>query len=511
MSDTTDISIIKSDKTFEVIQSAVNKMVNMIRPTLGPASNKVIISKTTHLMVVDDGVQIARDFELENPEEMAVIRIIRETAVRTNDRVGDGTTGALIMLQAIINEVSRKSKIDGRKIVLELQKGMSDVKKAVEKSAKKIKTKEELKKVAMISFNDEKIAEMISELYFKLGQDATITIDKSPTMETTVEMSEGVKIDNGYISPYMVINPERMESVLEKPYILITDYRVTETNDILNIMNKMAAENKRELVIICENMEQSALATAVLNKIQGKFLILAIVAPKGDHRKILLEDLALMTGAKMFTESKGDKLETAEVKDFGRAQRFICRQNESIIVGPKGKKADIASAISSLRLAYKNETKEKEKIILEDRLGRFTNSIAVIKVGAPTEQEQKALKYKVEDTVNSVKVAYQHGVLCGAGLFLANLKTSSPILNEALKYPAKQLRENMGLDEELKLGPDQALNVVTGKIGDFMEVGVVDPADVILAGIESAISIASILVTSCGMIVESLRKPSNKE
>ena len=506
---------IVTDNTFKVMRSATNKMVDLIRPTFGPASNKVVISKPTHFMVVDDGVQIARDIELPDPKENAFVRVIRETAVKTNDRVGDGTTGALLMVQAIVNEVARRRKVDGRKVELELKRGLEEVQKHLKKSARQITTKEELKKVALISFDDEKIADMVADLYHKLGKDGTITIDKSPTMETTAELSEGTRLDHGYISPYMVNNPERMECVIENPYILLTDYRLMEATDILPIMEKLAAKGKRQLVIIAENVEGNALATLVLNlshvinpetRKPGTFQAVAVTAPSGDMRKQLLEDLAIITGGKMFTESKGDKLENAEVEDLGRAQRFICRRDESVIVKPKGKKEDIEAAVSALRTAIEGEQNERPKKELIRRLGMFTNSIAVIKVGAPTESEQKALKYKFEDAVNAAKEAYQSGVVCGAGLSLASVKTSSSILNEALKYPARQLRENMGLDEDINADVSHVTNVVTGKSGKFMDVGVVDPVNVLLAGVESAVSIASILLTSSGMIVESAVK-----
>src|SRR3990167_6582306 len=267
----TEVTIVH-DKTFEVIKSAVNKLCNFIRPTFGPATNKVIISKILNRGVFDDGVQIARDYELSDPAENAIVNIIREVAIRTNDRVGDGTTGSLLMLQSIINEVGHKTRFNGRQIEKELKRGLEEVKAQLLKQAKKIKTKEEFKKVALVAFDDEKIAEMIADLYVKLGNEGTITIAKSPIMETTVEMSEGIKIDKGYIANSMVINPERMETVLEKPYILLTDYRITEANDLLPIMNQMIKENKRELVIICDNLEQNALATAIVNRMQNIFL-----------------------------------------------------------------------------------------------------------------------------------------------------------------------------------------------------------------------------------------------
>lgn len=493
------------DNVFQTILAAVNKLGDTVRPTFGPASNKVIIDKQIYRMVVDDGVQIARDFELPDPFENAVIKVIRETAVKTNDRGGDGTTGALIMVQSILQILGQRGRIDGRKVEEELKRGFEEFKKQMTAAARPIKTKEELKKVALISFNNEEIAEMISNLYHKLGKDAVITIDKSPTLETIVETTEGTKIDRGYISPYMIVDGNRMETVLEKPYILLTDYRITEVNDILPIMEKMVKEKKHELIVICENMEQGALATAIVNRMQGKFLLVAIPAPS-DDRKQKLEDLALLTGGRFFSAEKGDKLETAEIADLGRSERIIVRRDETIIVTPKGKKADIATAITALRSNIESEKDEKTREQYKNRLAFYTNTMAVIKVGAVTENEQKALKYKVEDAVNAVKSAYQHGVVPGSGIMLASIETSSSILNEALKAPMRQLFENMNMDVP-KLAKGHALNVVTMEEGAFMEVGVADPADVLIAGVESAVSIASLLATSSRMIVETPKEP----
>jgi chaperonin GroEL len=309
----------------------------------------------------------------------------------------------------------------------------------------------------------------------------------------------------------MITNPERMETVLEKPYFLVTDYRITEPSDIIPIMTKMAEGNHRELVVIAENVEQSALATMVVNKVQGKFFTVAINTPTDGDRKVALEDIALMLGARMFTESKGDKLEDAKIEDLGRATRFICKRDESVIIEPKGDKADVATAVTSLREAIKVETNESRKKELQKRLGRFTNTIAVIKVGAPTENEQKTLKYKVEDAVNATREAYVGGVVCGGGMSLARVKTSSALLNEALQYPSRQLMYNMGLDTDLSdLESDEAFNVVTETKGNFMQVGVVDPVEVLIAGVESAVSVASILVTSHAMLVETMKAPAKQ-
>ncbi len=505
---------------FKIIQEATDEMINMIRPTYGPASNKVIIDKFTHRLACDDGVQIARDYESSDPAKNSVVKLIRETAIKTNDRAGDGTTGALIMLQAIIQEVSRRNKFDGRKIELELARGLEEVKEKLTVSKKEIKTKEELKKVAMVAFDNEKIAELLADTYYKLGKDGIITIDKSPTMETTVVTTEGTKIDSGYISPYMVTDPSHMQTIIEKPYILLTDYRLTEVNDIFPIIDKMAKAEKtsRHLVVIAENIEQNALATLLVNLSHvlnpetnkpGSFKLVGIACPPG-NKQTTLDDLALLTGAKMFSSSKGDKLEFAEIKDLGRCERFICKREESIFVGPKGKKGDRATAVTSLRTAIENEKDASVKEELKKRLGMFTNTLAVIKVGAPTENEQKTLKYKVEDAVHAVKSAFKNGVVAGSGLALSRIETSSPILNEALKYPHRQLLENMGIDQPPILKDGEAYNVVTKKSGPFMQVGVMDPVDVLLSGVESAISIASILLTTSGIIVEYNKEDKTK-
>jgi len=520
-------TIIVQEKAFEVIESAVHKMVKLIKPTYGPAGNKVIIKKPTHRMTVDDGVQIARDFgipkknedgsiNINQEAEQAVIDIIKGVAIKTNDRMGDGTTSSLIMLEAIISEVAKKGNKTPRATELELQKGLAEFKEQLKSGKKEIKTKADLKKVALISFDNEPIAEMIADTYSKIGKDGIIAIEKSSTLETTMEFSDGVKLSTGYISQYMV-NTEKLEVLIEKPYILITDYRLTENSDIFPIMEKMAKAKKQGLVVISDNVEQHALATLITNlphvlnpttQKLGTFSSVAIPIPPSENRETFLEDLALLTGATLYTKEKGNKLENLKIEDLGRAERIISSQDQTVIFSPKGKKADIASAITSLRTTIDSELDQRKKDALIKRLGLFTNTVATIKVGALTDEAYKALKYKVEDVVNATKVAYKGGVVCGAGLALSRVKTSSPILNEALKYPSRQLRKNMGLEEEIELKDGQAHNVVTDKTGDFISVGVVDPVDVLIAGVESAVSIASLLITTPGILVE-YQKPQN--
>lgn len=508
-----DVNIITKNP-FDTIRKAVEKAVDLVAPTYGPAGNKVIIKKVTHSMVVDDGVQIMRDLELPDPNEHAVLNVIKEVAIKTNDRAGDGTTGSMIMLGSIISEVARMGRFDGHKLARELKKGLLDATKQLKENVYPIKTLEDLKKVALISFDDPEVSALIAETWHKVGKDGSVTLDTSPSMKTTAQLSEGIALEHGYMHPVMVNNPERLESVIEKPYILITDYRITEAADIMPLMNKLAAGQKNRLVIIADNVEQQALATLIVNqphvynnqtKMNGSFASVAIVGPQGENKLMTLEDIALLTGGKVFSQTKGDKLADAEIADLGQADRFIAKTNSSVIIGAKGKKETVRKAVSDITASIVTAANENEKKAMQNRLAFFTNKVAVIKVGAPTENEYKALRYKVEDAVNSVRAAYRGGVACGAGLSLARLDTSSKLLNAALKEPHRRLMENMGLDVgDLKDG--EAVNVVTEKVGKYMEVGVADPVDVLVAGVESAVSIACLLLTTSGMIVEKPQK-----
>lgn len=511
------VQIITKDP-FDIIVSAVKKAGAAVRPTYGPASNKVIIGKQLYRMVVDDGVQIMRDLELEDAAENEVLKVIRETAVKTNDRVGDGTTGSMIILQELISTVADMTKRDGHAIERELKKAVKEAVGQLRKMAKKVSSREELLKVARVSYDNPEIAEIIADTWHKLGSDGDITLEESPLPTTSAELADGLKIRKGYVSPFMITNPQRMEAVIEKPLFLITDYRLTNSEDVLGILNKVAAAGRNKLVIIAEHIEDAALSTLVINLPQvlnphtgkpGVIQTIAIDAPQSDNMQVTLSDLALLTGARFFSMKKGDKLDTADIKDLGKADRFVAGRNDSLIVRPCGNHLAIKKAISDLRMAVEQTTDENERKSLRKRLGMYTNQIAVIKVGAETDNERKAKKYKVEDSVASVKAAYKGGVVAGGGIALSEIKTSSELLNKALSKPYKQLLENMGINKVPNLKKGEALNVVTGEIGSWMKVGVLDPVDVLVAGIESAVSIACLLVTVSGMIVESVSESND--
>lgn len=502
--------LITTKDPFDIVVSAVKQAGAAVRPTYGPAANKVVIAKQLYGMVVDDGVQIMRDLELPDPNENAILKVLKETAIKTNDRAGDGTTGSMIMLQEIIVGVSELGHRYGHKIERELKAASKEAVEQLRAQAKQVKTKEELVKVARVSYNDPEVAEIIADTWHKVGPDGVVTIEGSVTAKTTAEMADGLSFKRGYISPYMVTDGSRMEAVVEKPYILITDYRLTEAGDVLPIMNLLASKNIHNLVIIAENIEQSALATIVLNKMQGKFNCVAINAPQGDNMTVVLDDIAKLVGARVISADRGDRLEKATIDDLGKAQRFIAKRDSSLIVKPKGDAKLIKKLIADLRMAIADEQDEKAKGKLRERLGLFTNQIAVIKVGGETDNEQKAKRYKVEDAVASVRAAYRGGVVAGGGVALSHIKTSSELLNRALKRPHKQLLENMEITEAPALKSGDALNVVTGEVGPWMKVGVIDPVDVLVAAVESACSIAGLMVTISGLIVEPPVEPKRE-
>lgn len=512
------VQIITKDP-FDIIVSAVKKAGALVRPTYGPASNKVIIGKQLYRMVVDDGVQIMRDLELPDPAENEVLKVIRETAVKTNDRVGDGTTGSMIILQELMSGVADMTKRDGHKIERELKKAAKEAVAQLRKGAKKVTTKDDLLKVARVSYDNPEVAAIIADTWHRVGAEGDVTLEESPLPVTSADLADGLKIHKGYISPFMVTNPQRMEAAIEKPLFLITDYRLTNSEDVLGVLNKLAAAGRNKLVIIAEHVEDAALATLVINLPQvmnphtgrpGVVQTVAISAPQSDNMQVTLADLALLTGARFFSQKKGDRLDTCEITDLGKADRFVAGRNDSLIVRPRGNSQLVKKAVADLRVAVAETTDENERKSLRRRLGMFTNQIAVIKVGADTDNERKAKKYKVEDAVASVKAAYKGGVVPGGGIALSQIKTSSDLLNRALEKPHKQLLENMGIDKAPDVKKGDALNVVTGEVGPWMKVGVLDPVDVLIAGIESAVSIACLLVTVSGMIVETPPEPKRE-
>lgn len=498
------IKNLAKDKVWSTIVKATDSLVSYIAPTFGPSGFKVIVPNKfspRSPSVLDDGVAICEEFELEDEFENQVVNLIRKGAKKTNSRVGDGTTGSLIMLKAIIDEVNAQGKIDSRKVVAELQKAVKEAKEQLLKKAKKVTKVEELEKVARISFDNEKISKVIANLVYKVGHDGVITIQGSNTMETESEIVDGFEFEKGYISPYMATNQERMEAVIENPYILVTDFRFSLATDAIQLMEKLVKEGLRQVVIVAEAVEGDALATFVVNKMQGKFTAIIIGIPGYDDKSEFLDDLAYATGATVLQKDL-NKLEDFKVSMLGEARNIISKPESTVIVGGKGHKADISSAAKRIKTLMEKSAGYKLDQ-LRKRLGRLVNGVAVIKVGASTEEEALTLKYKVEDAVNAVKVAYKSGIVPGGGCSLSNLKTSSDILNRALQMPFAQLFKNSGIEHFEFAANDKAVfNMVTGKSGDYLEVGVIDPVEVLIAQCESAVSIATLLISTTGILAD---------
>jgi chaperonin GroEL len=468
------MKIVEEKQVFGTIMNTVNKLVDLVKPTFGHQSNKVIIGKGFYVSALDDGVQIAKDLELEDEAENYVLKMIREVAVRTNDRVGDGTTSSLIILQALMKEIEKGGKVDGRKITEELKQGLLEAVSQLKKQARKIKSKEDLEKVARISFDNADIAKLLAEIVHKIGADGLIDVETSQGFDIESEMMGGFKMIGGYVSPYMIT--EKEEALLEDPYILVANMEFVNENELLPIIQKILDVGRNSLVIFCKGIEGGALNLLVINKLQGKFKSLAVKTVSNND----FEDIALLTGATLFSPEKGKPV--MEIKDLGRAKKVISKRDTTVIMGGKSDKKVFDTRVKELKdkieNAKDNTTREQTKY----KLARLTNSVAVIKVGADTENEAKALRYKVEDASNAVKVAFKDGVVKGAGIALAQLKTSSPLLNKALRYPNLQLEENTG--------------------GIEYNDSIIDPVAVLIAGLESAVSIACLLSSVKGIIVE---------
>ena len=474
-----------------LVFDAVNKLVDFVKPTYGPALNKILIQRGRQLESIDDGVASAQEFELPDEFENSIVQLVKEVAVKTNDRVGDGTTSSLIMLQAIMKEL-KDDKRTSREIIKDLNEGFVEFKKQITEKARQIESKEDLKKVAYISFNNEKMAEVISEILFELGHDAVVTIEESKSLETTHTVVKGLQFLRGFASPYFINSPEKAETVLEKPYILVTDREIIDAKEILPLMNKVIATGNRQLLIIADDIRGEALATLVINTLQHKGLFVAVKAPYYSNDKYeFLMDVAELTGSNFRAGDLGRKIEDTTLEDLGMADKVIINKDNTTIVGGQGK--GLEEYIQKMDAMIATMQSELKKDKMAERRAKLTSGVAVIKVGGATENEMKALRYKVEDAVNATRVAFEHGVVKGAGLALKEIETSSSILNKALQYPHKQLLENMEV-KSLEVGED-----------------IIDPVEVLIAGVESAVSIASLLITTKGILVDKNEEENNKE
>src|SRR5687768_12299523 len=498
----------------------VNVLANAVRVTLGPKGRNVVIGKKFGSPVITkDGVTVAKEIELRDKYENVGAQMVKEVATKTNDIAGDGTTTATVLAQAIFREGVKNVTAGANPMALQrgIQLGVEAATAELERLSKKVKGKDELANVAAVSANnDREIGELISEAMDKVGQDGVVTVEESKSMQTELDLVEGMQFDRGYLSPYFVTNPDRMEAVLEEPLILLHEKKISAMRDLLPLLEQVANQG-RQLLIIAEDVEGDALATLVVNRLRGTIKVCAVKAPAfGDRRKAILEDLAIMTGGKVITEDLGIKLENVTVADLGTAKRVIVEKENTTIVEGGGDSKGIAGRVASIRTQIEETTSDYDREKLEERLAKLAGGVAVVRVGAPTETAMKEIKMRVEDALNATKAAAQEGIVVGGGVALLrasrvldnhesddpDVRTGVKIVQRALEEPIRRIAQNAGVDGAVILGEVERLkgnkgyNAVTGEFEDLAAAGIIDPTKVVRTALQNAASIAGLLLTT---------------
>ncbi len=513
----------------EALKRGVDKIANAVKVTLGPKGRNVLLDRGFGSPIITkDGVTVAKEIELKDKFENIGAELIKEVASKTNDIAGDGTTTATVLAQAIVAEGF--SAVNSGANPLVLKKGMD---KAVDwvvaflEKRKQAVTKTNLKEVASISANDSELGALIAEVFNEVGKEGVVTVEESQSTEMSKELVEGMQLDRGYISAYMMTNTERMEAVYEDPYILITDQKVSSIQTLLPLLEKIAKGGKRGLVIIAEDVDGDALTTLVLNKLRGNFSSLALKAPGfGDRKKDLLEDIAAVTGGQVISEEKGMKLESADLEHLGRARRVVATKEKTTIVGGGGKKADITKRVAQLKAQLGETKSEFDREKLQERIAKLSGGVAVIKVGATTETELKEKKFRVEDAVNATRAALEEGILPGGGLALfeaskeltiKGIKGVTEVGDEArgvmliksiLEKPLRAIAENAGKDSNEVISrvfgeaAGIGLNAATGEYVDMIKSGIIDPLKVVKTSLTNAVSVASMILTTEAIVTD---------
>jgi chaperonin GroEL len=523
--------IVYDQKAREALLKGVNTLADAVKVTLGPKGRNVILEKTFGSPnVTKDGVTVAKEIELEDKFENMGAQMVKEVASKTSDVAGDGTTTATVLAQAIYREGAKLVAAGHNPMELKrgIEKAVETVIEELKKQSKPTKDQKEIAQVGTISANnDETIGNIIAEAMSKVGKEGVITVEEAKAMETTLEIVEGMQFDKGYISPYFVTNPEKMEAVLEEPVILINEKKISTMKDLLPVLEQVAKMG-RTLLIISEDVEGEALATLVVNKLRGTLKVAAVKAPGfGDRRKAMLEDIAVLTGGQMISEELGIKLETIGLKDLGSAKRVVIDKDNTTIVDGAGEKKEIEARVKQIRTQIEETTSDYDREKLQERLAKLVGGVAVINVGAATESEMKEKKARVEDALNATKAAVEEGIIPGGGVAflralpkLAELNLEGErqfgvkIVSKALEEPIRWIANNAGHD-----GSIVTEKVRSGKgnfgfdaskeeyLNDMMEAGIIDPTKVARTALQNAASVASLLLTTDAMIAE---KPKEK-
>ncbi|HPU43322.1 MAG TPA: chaperonin GroEL [Dictyoglomaceae bacterium] len=501
-------------------------VADTVKITLGPRGRNIVLEKKFGAPVItNDGVTIAKEIDLEDPFENMGAQLVKEVASKTNDVAGDGTTTATVLAQALVHEGLKTIVAGGNPMYIKrgIEKAVDKIVEELKKIAKPIETKDDIAHVAAISANnDEEIGKLIAEAMDKVGKDGVITVEESQGITTTLELVEGMQFDRGYLSAYMITDPERMEAVLEEPYILITDRKISAVNDILPILEKVVQTGK-PLLIIAEDVEGEALATLVVNKLRGVFQSLAVKAPGfGDRRKEMLQDIAILTGGEFISEETGTKLENVTLNMLGRAEKVRANKDKTTIISGKGDRKNIEARIAQIKKQLEETDSEFDKEKLQERLAKLAGGVAVIKVGAATEVELKEKKHRIEDALSATKAAVEEGVVPGGGVALIRTtkalddvkadnedeKIGIDIVRRVLDVPLKLIASNAGKEgsiiaEKVKemegaMGYDAAKD----KFTNMLEAGIVDPCKVTRSALQNAASIAALVLTTEGLVAE---------
>jgi chaperonin GroEL len=511
------------------LERGVNKVADAVKVTLGPKGRNVVLDKKWGSpTITKDGVTVAKEIELEDPYENMGAQLCKEVASKTNDVAGDGTTTATVLAQAIVNEGLRYVAAGGNPIAVKrgIDKAVEQVVAHIKASAQPIKDKEQVEFVATIAGNDPEVGKHVSEAMDKVGKDGVITVEESKGRETVLEVVEGMQFDRGYISPYFVTDPERMEAVMENPLILIHEKKISAAADFLPFLEKAAAA-RRPILILAEDIEGDALATVVLNKIRGVLQIAAVKAPGfGDRRKAMLEDIAILTNGKFISEDLGVKLENVTIDMLGTAKKVVISKEETTIIEGAGSKEDVMGRIEQIKIQIGNTDSNYDREKLQERLAKLSGGVAVIKVGSSTETELKEKKHRYEDALSATRAAVEEGIVPGGGstllraadkLSIEGLSTDEAtgvaIVKRAIEEPLRHIAKNAGLEgsviaEKVRAAKDGfGLNAMTGEIVDMVKAGIVDPAKVTRSTIQNAASIASLVLTTETLVVD---KPEKK-
>ena len=510
--------ILFNEEARRALGRGVDQLANAVKVTLGPKGRNVVLDKKFGSpTITNDGVTIARDIELPDPFENMGAQLVKEVATKTNDVAGDGTTTATVLAQAMIQEGMRNVAAGANPMILKkgIETAVKTVVEEIKKRSIKVSGKAEIAQVASVSAADEEIGGLIAEAMEKVGNDGVITVEESKGLQTALNVVEGMQFDRGYISPYMVTDPDRMEAVMDNPYILITDRKISAIADMLPTLEKVVKVGK-ELLIIAEDVEGEALATLVVNRLRGTFKAVAVKAPGfGDRRKAMLEDIAILTGGTVITEDMGRKLDSVELEDLGTARQVRITKDETTIIDGAGDKDVIAKRVNQIRAQVEETSSDFDREKLQERLAKLSGGVAVIEVGAATEVEMKDKKLRIEDALNATRAAVEEGIVAGGGTTFIDIipalntleatgdvQTGINLVKRAVEEPLRQIAYNAGLEGSVvveKVKNTEAgvgFNALTEEYIDMVKAGIVDPAKVTRSALQNAASIASLVLTT---------------